>query len=181
MKIVCLGWGSLVWDPRNLRLASEWKSDGPLLPLEFCRTSNNGRLTLVLVEGAHSVPSLWAELNYPDLNTAMEALREREGCPTLNPIGGWPDKLPKYGIGIDQIADWGKSVGADYVIWTALGPKFQDQNGLAPLNAQEAIDYLNRLEPAPHSIAKEYVQKAPAQIDTPFRREFEKALGWIKI
>jgi len=181
MKIICLGWGSLVWDPRTLRLASEWKNGGPLLPLEFKRASSDGRLTLVLVEGAEPIQALWAELNYSSPDEAMEALREREGCPSLKPIGGWPNRLPKYSVGIENIESWGKDVGADFVVWTALCPKFNGQNGHAPADAQEAISYLNGLGPGPKEKAKEYVQKAPAQIDTPFRVEFERVLGWEKL
>ena len=55
MKIACLGWGSLVWRPDNLLIRSEWFSDGPFLPIEFARRSQDGRLTLVIVEKAKPV------------------------------------------------------------------------------------------------------------------------------
>ena len=48
MKIAILGWGSLVWNPRNLSIInSAWHPDGVLLPIEFARISRDGRLTLV--------------------------------------------------------------------------------------------------------------------------------------
>lgn len=62
MRIACIGWGSLVWSPGILRCEGEWHLNGPLLPLEFARTSKDGRLTLVLMDGAAPVPSLWVEL-----------------------------------------------------------------------------------------------------------------------
>jgi hypothetical protein len=48
MNIAILGWGSLVWDQRVLPTESEWNSEGPRLPIEFSRVSQDGRLTLVI-------------------------------------------------------------------------------------------------------------------------------------
>ena len=57
MKIACIGWGSLVWSPGVLRCKGEWQLDGPFLPLEFARTSKDGRLTLVLSK--RGLTALW--------------------------------------------------------------------------------------------------------------------------
>jgi 1-acyl-sn-glycerol-3-phosphate acyltransferase len=48
MRIAVLGWGSLIWSPGNLKIDREWHEDGPFLPIEFARVSQDGRLTLVL-------------------------------------------------------------------------------------------------------------------------------------
>jgi hypothetical protein len=54
MKIAVLGWGSLIWQPRELRISLPiWKTDGPELPVEFARVSMDGRLTLVPVSYTH--------------------------------------------------------------------------------------------------------------------------------
>ena len=50
MKIAVLAWGSLVWDPQDLQVAGKFAPNGPLLPIEFCRVSADGRLTLVVDE-----------------------------------------------------------------------------------------------------------------------------------
>jgi hypothetical protein len=52
MRIAVLGWGSLIGDPGDMALADRFEPNGPQLPLEFSRISNNGRLTLVIDETA---------------------------------------------------------------------------------------------------------------------------------
>jgi hypothetical protein len=55
LKSAVLAWGSLVWDPRDLQTAAEFVANGPLLPIEFCRISADGRLTLVIDETVGTV------------------------------------------------------------------------------------------------------------------------------
>ena len=50
VKSVVLAWGSSVWAPRDLQIASKFAPNGPLLPIEFCRVSDDGRLTLAIDE-----------------------------------------------------------------------------------------------------------------------------------
>jgi hypothetical protein len=49
-RIAILGWGSLIWEPRELETIGGWQMGGPVLPIEFSRVSNDGRLTLVVDE-----------------------------------------------------------------------------------------------------------------------------------
>ncbi len=79
MKIAVLGWGSLIWNPRELRISGEWHSDGPLLPVEFARVSQDERLTLVLYPEAEPIQVLWALSACPSLEEAEENLADREG------------------------------------------------------------------------------------------------------
>ena len=39
-RVAILGWGSLLWKPETLHNQGKWRSDGPWLPIEFARTSN---------------------------------------------------------------------------------------------------------------------------------------------
>lgn len=50
MKIAVLAWGSLVWDRRDIVAAADFKPNGPRLPSEFCRVSEDGCLTMMINE-----------------------------------------------------------------------------------------------------------------------------------
>ena len=173
--IVCLGWGSLIWDPRKLPVEGEWQEDGPPLPIEFVRQSNNGRLTLVVDPESRPVPVLWAKLAVTDLSNAAEQLRVREGPTSITNIGCWPN-----GVSFDfanDIGTWAQSKGIAGVVWTALGPQFSGDRGRRP-KQDEAIEYLRGLTGDTLALAREYVEKAPKQIDTDYRRAFAAALDW---
>jgi hypothetical protein len=179
MRWVCLGWGSLIWRPEALPLASEWHADGPALPIEFARQSGDGSLTLVIAPGVSKVPTLWATLAVADLPAAVEALRMREKCPTDRRIGRWPaasKRHPQY----DQIANWTIGKGINGVVWTALPPKFEGAAGEVP-SASEAVRYLRALEGDAAKKAELYVRNAPRQVRTHLRGVFERELGWLPL
>lgn len=171
MKIACLGWGSLVWDPGELSLSSEWLPDGPTIRVEFVRQSGKeyGRITLVIVPTAEPVISKWAEMNSDDPDEAAEMLRLREGKPHRRHIGQWlvgqadPSSLP-------GLSEWAGHRDVDAVIWTALPPKFSGEEGRIP-TVEEVATYLNALPEGPRAEAVEYVRNAPTQINTAYRRE----------
>jgi hypothetical protein len=77
------------------------------------------------------------------------------------------------------ISAWAGERGLDAVVWTALGPKKPNgENGIA--SSSELMDYLrNLVGNGKEAAAREYVEKAPAQIDTPFRRRVSEELGWL--
>lgn len=143
MKIACLGWGSLIWDPQELPVQNNWFNDGPFLPIEFARQSNDGRLTLVIVpENVVMVQSLWTFFSASTTKQACEALRRRENTSSEN-ITMWSSASPKDN---DQfnISRWAQNLDIEAVIWTALPPKFNDMNDYIP-TIEEAITYLSQL------------------------------------
>ena len=191
--IACLGWGSLIWDPRGLlvdNLAScgqgqgheagnVWRKDGPCVKVEFVRQSLGGHLTLVLYSEAEPVPSLWVRMRVNCLAGAVNALAEREGTPKKN-IGRWPRDGgdPKN---ICNLESWASRQGVDHVIWTALKPKVCRSSGVPTedvLSEHEAVSYLSNLSGCVRAKAEEYVRRAPPQIDTAYRRRIAHCLGW---
>lgn len=180
MKIACLGWGSLIWRPDNLLIRREWFLDGPLLPIEFVRQSNDGRLTLVITNTAKPIRTLWALMATDDLNTAKQSLKIREGVPnskfetSISSITAAEEIEDEIKL---CIQNWAKGLHLDAVIWTSLPSKFRDTDEIEPTLA-EAIEYLNLLDINKRTTAEEYIRRAPKQIDTEFRRNFENIFGW---
>jgi hypothetical protein len=88
MKIAILGWGSLIWDSSELHLASNWLEGGPILPIEFSRISDDGRLSLV-VDERHgvNVPTCYAHSSLTNLEKAIVDLQQREGTRRRDRIG----------------------------------------------------------------------------------------------
>jgi len=178
MNIVCIAWGSLLWKPQPLKLASGWHPGGPKLPLEYARQSDDSpELALVLCEGARPMPTYWAYLDTHDLDTARAMLGAREKITPARPdyIGSIP---PVDGAQVDErIAAWLREKGIDAAVWTALPPKFGGVNGRVP-NAGEAVAWLESRSGEQRAGAEDYIRRTPAHIDTRYRRIIARALGW---
>ena len=184
MKIACIGWGSLVWRPESLLIHRQWFNDGPFLPVEYCRKSNDGRLTLVLCKKTKPIRTLWALMATDDLVKAKKSLQIREGI-----IDKYADTYISS-ISMDEktkdenkleIQQWMKSLNIDVSIWTSLPPKFKKTNGQQHTDQptlENAITYLKEQDINVFELAKEYVIRTPKQVDTEFRRAFEKEFGW---
>jgi len=176
--IACLGWGSLVWDSRNLPIHRYWFNDGPFVQVEFVRQSNDRRITLVLHPDALPVRSLWAVMDVSDLDSAREALRQREGIPpnSATQFGSWSrgNDAPHL---ITELPEWAAARGVHAVVWTNLPPKYGNNIGHAP-TCEQVIHHLIELTGTERDHAERYVRRAPRQIDTLYRRKIEAVLGW---
>ncbi|HEY0412342.1 MAG TPA: hypothetical protein VGD66_04290 [Allosphingosinicella sp.] len=173
-RIGCIGWGSLVWRPKNLPvLGSGWRSDGPALSIEFARQSKFDRVTLVLCKNVPPVQTFWTELEAHTLDEAAEALRKREGTGKRR-IGRWPgDASPPAAT----IGPWAEGHGLAGVVWTALPPKWNGKDDRFP--DEDVLSYLRGLKRWGRSCAETYVRRAPASIRTPYRAAIEAELGWL--
>lgn len=177
MKIVCLGWGSLIWKAAELPVASEWFEDGPRLPIEFAREGDSGELATVICAGVADVQVLWAALAVETLDEAREALRAREGVPREQPecIGSWP-RGPQSPFQ-QRIAAWAAEQGVDAVVWTALPPRSGGLNQRMP-TVEQALDYLRKLDHERQAHARDYIRRTPVAIDTEYRRVIARTFNW---
>ena len=183
MKIAILGWGSLIWDRRNLQIKNNWKEDGPFLPIEFARISMDGRLTLVLYHPAQEVQSFWAYSAFQKLDYAKENLRTRENT---NPgkIGYISIKDERYNCQaapdvLSNIRDWANESGLDAVIWTDLKSNFVRKTE-TDFTKENAIAYLCNLSREKLENAETYIRRAPKQISTKMRPLIEEKLAGLK-
>ena len=199
-RIVCLGWGSLIWNLNGLpverftgasrpawaRCAKDgedvgnWQCDGPTVRVEFMRQSSENRVTLVLHEQGTLVTSFWARMTMHDIEKAKQYLAVREGtrCRRSNPtptagIGHWSsgERDPEK---IPGLGSWAASRDIDHVVWTALESKFRGfEDGEAP-PVEKVIKYLSEQN---SDAAKEYVRCTPPQINTAYRQRIVDCLG----
>lgn len=183
MKIAVLGWGSLIWDSRNLESYGEWKKDGPFLPIEFARISNNSRLTLVLKQNCKPIQVLWNYMASKNIELARENLKERERAENIDRIGfvNLMDNTQssRYEGVADLIIEWAVNNNIDGVIWTELGVRFKDKIK-KDLNLENIISYLNSIPSKQKELAREYIVNAPEQIVTEYRIGIEENLNWKK-
>jgi len=159
-------------------MKSEWYEDGPELPVEFCRQSNNGRITLVITAGAQAVRTLWCELDVATLDDAVTALRIREGTAIR-----FVDRLSAAANPISDTAktiqEWTRPKAIDGVVWTALPPKFNNQD-MTP-TCEQVVNYLRGTVGEVRTDSETYVRRTPAQIKTAYRAEIELQLGWTPL
>src|ERR1700734_453385 len=184
---VVLGGGSSVWDPRRPQIASKFAPNGPLLPIEFCRVAEDGRLTLAIDEtfGAlcktYSAPS-----SLESLDAARDDLCQREGMADAQVIGFVETAsnrqsdlaMENHPQVVATIAAWAESLGYGTAIWTALTSNFDEWGkGGEPFSVSAALQYLETLEgedPAKFAQALAYIRKAPPEVETPVREEAAK-------
>lgn len=179
MKIAILGWGSLIWQPKELNYNKEfgWEKEGPSLPIEFARISNNSRLTLVITSNGTEVQTLYTLSNYKTTEEAILDLATREGSSRKNI--GYYDKAKNEFSDLnfpfkDKIIEWIDLTDFDAVIWTNLKENWQEKT-------KDRIEYLKSLKGETKNLAEEYIRKTPEQIRTEYRLKIEDELNWLPI
>lgn len=184
MRIAIIGWGSLIWDPKEIPLASViWQTDGPMFPVELARISSNGSLTFVILDGVKSQQTLWNLSTAKNITRARKDLQIREGCPSLEPIHAverngrdWGSRL--HCESVDAVSTWLQFHGnVQAVVWTALCSNWLRKRG-REWSQQDALAYLNDLSGTPLDKARKYIKMAPRQVCTELRRRIESEPGW---
>lgn len=188
--IAVLTWGALAWDPKELPLNYEdlehpekvWQLDGPELPIEFSRLTVDSRLIPVIdpLNGV-PVPTLWARSRRNDLNAAIDDLLKVEGAKNRKLVGFVDTKDNKhrclaYAAMADVVKAWAREHNLDCVVWSELPPNFENHTG-KPFSVDAAVKYLGWLPKGLVDQAREYVDRAPASVDTPLRRRLAEE-GW---
>ncbi len=186
MRIAVLGWGSLLWNPKDLAVEGEWQPDGPHLPIEFARVSgkNKDRLTLVCLEGAPWIRTYWINSRKAHLSDARENLRVREGkrvdlvdigyaardgCSWITPIHQIDETMREW-LAIKK--------ELDAVIWTGLGSNFLRETQKS-FSVDQGVKWLREL--VDQRGAEEYIRKAPPQTNTRLREQCRVSFGWTDL
>ena len=180
MKTAVVGWGSLIWDPRELAVASPFNVSGPSLPIEFARVSGKDkaprRLTLVIDDVLGVQCQTFVALSASaDLEAARENLRIREGLEHVNGIGfavksgeTSPRAIQRHPKAVKAIEAWLAVSDFDAVIWTALANNFAERAG-EDFSADAALRFLEALPEDQLPRALEYIHNAPEPVQTPVR------------
>jgi hypothetical protein len=181
--IACIGWGSLIWDMRNLDVEANWHADGPSLSVEFARQSRDGRITLVIAQGFAPVPTLWSSFNTRDRARARQSLQQREGVSPTRAnefIASWRRSENPASEPDATISAWAAGKNLEAAVWTNLPPKFEGIDGRIP-SEREVVACLQTLDEKARIAAEQYIRRTPRQIATVYRRAVETALGWTPV
>jgi hypothetical protein len=175
MIIAILGWGSLIWEPKELEFDRTigWLENGPILPIEFARISNNKRLTLVITPEGTPVKTMYSISTNDRLDLAVTNLIKREGTikrhiHSYSKTNGFSDDSFLYK---GNIIDWINTTDYDCIIWTNLPENWKEKT-------DDRIEYLKGLSLDESLLAKEYICNTPVQTKTKYRTLIEEKLNW---
>lgn len=186
MNIAVLGWGSLIWCPGKLRIRTRWRPDGPLLPIEFARISQDDRLTLVIHPGSADQPTYWALSEFTTLGEVRDNLRERERSKSRDIHHVLRDGNAANGASpgiVKRMTEWlTQHENIEAVVWTGLPSNWKEKRGLN-FTPEDAVNFLLELQAegarpkATYDRAREYVTNTPPVVDTAVRKAM-RARGW---
>ncbi len=186
MRISVLAWGSIIWDLGDLAILADFEPTGPSLPIEFCRVSRDGRLTLVIDEAFGAPCITYSALSaFDNLDAAIENLRHREKMPSPEGVGF---TVPHHGRRsaravehhpqvVKTITAWVNANGFDAAIWTALRNNFAEKTG-EPFLVEAAIRYLETRDEKTLDAALNYIWQAPPEVRTPVREAVK--MRWLE-
>lgn len=179
VRIAIIGWGYLIWERGSLDVGTRWYNDGPRLPVEFARFASGPRLLPVLVEGAPPQPTFWTLSRKATALAAAGDLAVRESV-WSHDVGHWSrSENMRASSGIEAIVgEWVEARGVDGAVWRAAEPNLPDFSPGFP-SEQVRLEWLRRLvETGRAAAARDYFERMPAQIRTPFQALVERELGW---
>jgi len=186
MKIAVLALGTLAADPAP-------RLDGPLLPLEFARTSPKGGFILVLCrwQWGLDIQTPWVQSTLDDLQRACEELRRRENIP-LDEVGYVKrdpnSEVPEHfvqardealkNIVRGRLRPWLHANQFDVVIWrdSVANAPFLYAATLEAAKAQ-AVEFL--LQGNDAETVKKYYRRVSIQVWTSIRASIADHRGWM--
>ena len=186
MRISVLAWGSIIWVRGDLSIIADFEPTGPSLPIEFCRISRDGRLTLVIDEAFGAPCITYSAMSaFDNLDAAIENLRHRERKPSPEDIGFTVPHcgrrsaraIERHPQAVKTITAWVNANGFDAAIWTALGNNFAEKTG-EPFMVEAAIRYLETLDEKTLDAALNYIRQAPPEVGTPVRTAVK--IRWLE-
>jgi hypothetical protein len=74
-----------------------------------------------------------------------------------------------------RIQAWAENHEFSAIVWTAIGPRFQEKIGVH--SADAAVAYIAGLQEPTRTLALDYIRKAPADVVTPVRNKVSAAFG----
>ncbi len=187
MKVGVCAWGSLIWDPRNLRTQGDFIPTGPRLPLEFSRISGpdgRRRLTLV-VDEKNGTPcrTFVAQSPFSNVGDAIDNLAAREGLYHKEDVG-WAVSVPGTASGravsrhpsaVRGIEEFLDQTDFDAIIWTALQSNFTARlpDGVA-FSVRRVLRVLSDdFSQSERQASIDYMRRAPVDVGTPLRAAVE--------
>jgi hypothetical protein len=109
-----------------------------------------------------------------DLRAREKTVSRRIGVVSLR---DGPENCTVYPAMAPRIRDWARATGFDAVVWTDLPSNFEEEIG-ASFSVERAEQYLKSLPRTVAERAREYIQKAPEEVNTPLRRRLYES-GWV--
>jgi len=186
MNIAVLGWGSLVWCPGSLRIRTRWRADGPMMPIEFARISQDGRLTLVIHPGSPDQTTYWAGSELRKMGEARKNLCERENSRLDDIHYALRDGRVADGVSREialRVCEWmARQSDIQGAVWTGLPSNWMEKRR-RDFTPEDAVNYLLEMkacgdpDKARYIRAREYVTNTPPLINTVVRQTL-RTRGW---